>query len=147
MASPNKLFEYEFLIKTTLAPLQRTRALELQSAQTHAAHLHQRAEVLAALCTHPGPAPFRPLSDLGLGVSVAVEPVAGEPLLVDVGCGVYLPMVPEEAYNYSRRVAAEARMRHAKADKALQDVSADLASACDALLMLQQLESSGQKGR
>ena len=144
--SAAKLREYEYLVKTTLAPLQSARVAEAARAGASAASLHARAEALSALCAHPGPSPYRPMVDLGLGVSVAAEVDAAQPLLVDVGAGVHLAMAPREALLYSRMAAAEARSRHALAEKALHDVSRDLESACEALLMLQRLQADEGQG-
>ena len=65
-----------------------------------------------------------------------------EDVLVDVGAGVHVAMAPREALLFCRRAAAEARSQHALAEKALRDVSADLAGACGAYLQLQRLEEA-----
>jgi hypothetical protein len=149
-ATAEQLAAYGFMVKTTLAPLQRARAMEHARAGAAAAALHERAEALAALCAHEAAAaaapeapaaPYTPLIDLGLGVCIAGAVEGGAPLLVDVGAGIHVAMAPREALLHSRRAAAEARSEHALAEKALQDVSRDLASACEALIMLEQLEA------
>jgi hypothetical protein len=155
-ALTDKLAAYSFMVKTTLAPLQRARGIEHARAAAAAASLHERAEALAALCAHEAAAaapagaaaaaPYTPLIDLGLGVRIAGAVEAGAPLLVDVGAGVHLAMAPREALVHCRRAAAEARSEAALAEKALQDVSRDLASACEALILLQQLEARGGGG-
>ena len=138
-----RLAQYGLLIAATMAPLQRARSAELARAAASLAALHARAEALAALCAVPA-APA-PLFDLGLGVRVAGAVDCSEDVLVDVGAGVHVAMAPREALLFCRRAAAEARSQHALAEKALRDVSADLAGACDAYLQLQRLEEAEGK--
>ena len=144
-----RLAQYGLLIAATMAPLQRARSAELARATASLAALHARAEALAALCAHAAAAataePYAPLFDLGLGVCVAGAVDCSEDVLVDVGAGVHVAMAPREALLFCRRAAAEARSQHALAEKALRDVSADLAGACDAYLQLQRLEEAEGK--
>jgi prefoldin subunit 5 len=142
-----KLSSYESLIANTMAPLQAVRVRELARAQESATALHARAEALSLLFSHVGPTPYRPLVDLGMGLQAAAEVDASQPLLVDVGAGVHVAMEPEEALVYSRMVAAQARSQAALAEKALQDVSADLHSACESLLQLQRLLAQDKGGK
>jgi prefoldin subunit 5 len=147
-----RLAQYGLLIAATMAPLQRARSAELQRAAASLAALHARAEALAALCAHAAAAPsppaaaagepYTPLFDLGLGVCIAGAVDCSEDVLVDVGAGVHVAMAPREALLFCRRAAAEARSQHALAEKALRDVSADLAGACGSYLQLQRLEEA-----
>jgi hypothetical protein len=128
-----KLAEYEKLIALNIAPQVRLREAQASAARAWHASLHARAEALHALLLRPQPAQLDAAISSAMILHAEVDLSGAAPLLVDVGGGVHLELLPRDALTTLRRLAAEALSESALAEHAAKTARGDLVSACESV--------------
>lgn len=135
--------EFTNLIALNIEPQLRLRESAATSARSRHASLHSRAEALSALLSQPQPAAFDSALDCGVTLHAAADFSGAQPLLVDVGTGLFLELPPGAALVTLRRLAAEALSEASLAEHAVKVARADLVSACESVTALAQLAARG----